>query len=100
MCTNREATTLREIPSRVVMIGGSAVGVELGLFLRRYGAEVTILERSGRLLSREDPRPGELTEQYLREGAHRRPHEHERSPCSSRGRRHRRRARQRRTGAL
>jgi pyruvate/2-oxoglutarate dehydrogenase complex dihydrolipoamide dehydrogenase (E3) component len=49
------------------MIGGSAVGVELGLFLARYGAQVTILERSGRLLSREDPRPGELTEQYLRE---------------------------------
>jgi pyruvate/2-oxoglutarate dehydrogenase complex dihydrolipoamide dehydrogenase (E3) component len=65
--TNREATTLKEIPQRAVMIGGSAVGVELGLFLRRYGAHVTILERSGRLLSREDPRPGELTEQYLRE---------------------------------
>jgi pyruvate/2-oxoglutarate dehydrogenase complex dihydrolipoamide dehydrogenase (E3) component len=65
--TNREATTLTEIPKRAVMIGGSAVGVELGLFLRRYGAQVTILERSGRLLSREDPRPGELTEQYLRE---------------------------------
>lgn len=65
--TNREATTLTQIPQRAVMIGGSAVGVELGLFLRRYGAQVTILERSGRLLSREDPRPGELTEQYLRE---------------------------------
>jgi pyruvate/2-oxoglutarate dehydrogenase complex dihydrolipoamide dehydrogenase (E3) component len=64
--TNREATTLSDIPGRVVMIGGSAVGVELGLFLRRYGADVTILERSARLLSREDPRPGELTEQYLR----------------------------------
>jgi pyruvate/2-oxoglutarate dehydrogenase complex dihydrolipoamide dehydrogenase (E3) component len=65
MWTNREATTLTEIPDRVVMIGGSAVGVELGLFLRRYGARVTILERSDRLLSREDPRVGELTEQYL-----------------------------------
>jgi pyruvate/2-oxoglutarate dehydrogenase complex dihydrolipoamide dehydrogenase (E3) component len=65
--TNREATTLKEIPRRAVLIGGSAVGVELGLFLARYGAQVTILERSGRLLSREDPRPGELTEQYLRE---------------------------------
>ncbi|SFB62779.1 dihydrolipoamide dehydrogenase [Amycolatopsis marina] len=65
--TNREATTLTEIPARVVMIGGSAVGVELGLFLARYGAQVTMLERSARLLSREDPRPGELTEQYLRE---------------------------------
>lgn len=65
--TNREATTLTEIPDRVVLVGGSAVGVELGLFLRRYGAQVTILERSARLLSREDPRPGELTEQYLGE---------------------------------
>jgi pyruvate/2-oxoglutarate dehydrogenase complex dihydrolipoamide dehydrogenase (E3) component len=65
--TNREATTLTEIPRRALMIGGSAVGVELGLFLRRFGAQVTILERSARLLSREDPRPGELTEQYLRE---------------------------------
>ncbi len=65
--TNREATTLTEIPGRAVMIGGSAVGVELGLFLRRFGAQVTVFERSARLLSREDPRPGELTEQYLRE---------------------------------
>jgi len=63
--TNREATTLTDVPGRVVMLGGSAVGVELGLFLRRYGAQVTIVERSGRLLSREDPRPGELTGTYL-----------------------------------
>ncbi len=65
--TNREATALTEIPDRAVMLGGSAVGVELGLFLRRYGAQVTILERSERLLSREDDRVGELTGQYLRE---------------------------------
>ncbi len=66
--TNREATTLTEIPDRAVMLGGSVVGVELGLFLRRYGAQVTILERSERLLSREDDRVGELSEQYLRDG--------------------------------
>ncbi len=65
--TNRQATTVADIPRRAVMIGGSAVGVELGLFLRRYGAAVTILERSGRLLSREERRVGELTEQYLRD---------------------------------
>lgn len=29
---NREATTLTEIPQRALMIGGSAVGVEIGLF--------------------------------------------------------------------
>ncbi len=63
--TNREATTLRAIPRRAVMIGGSAVGVELGQFLRRYGAEVTIVQSADRLLNREDPRVGELTQGYL-----------------------------------
>jgi pyruvate/2-oxoglutarate dehydrogenase complex dihydrolipoamide dehydrogenase (E3) component len=48
---------LSDIPGRVVLIGGSAVDAELGLFLRRYGAHVTILERSARLLSR-DARAG------------------------------------------
>jgi pyruvate/2-oxoglutarate dehydrogenase complex dihydrolipoamide dehydrogenase (E3) component len=63
--TNREATTLAEIPDRVVMVGGSAVGTELGQFLARFGSQVTILERSARLLSREDPRVGELIGEQL-----------------------------------
>ena len=41
VCTNREATTLREIPQRALMVGGSAVGVELGQFLARFGTQVT-----------------------------------------------------------
>ncbi len=36
--TNREATNVRDIPSRVLLIGGSAVGVELGTFYARMGA--------------------------------------------------------------
>lgn len=63
--TNREATTLTEIPRRVVMIGGSAVGVELGQFLRRFGAEVAIIQSADRLLNREDPRVGELVQGYF-----------------------------------
>ncbi len=63
--TNREATTLRKIPKRVLMLGGSAVGVELGQFLRRYGADVTIVDVAPRLLAREDPRIGELISGYL-----------------------------------
>ena len=65
--TNREATTLTDIPGRVVLIGGSAVAVELGQFLRRFGADVTLVERSDRLLSREDPRVGALVQTYLRD---------------------------------
>jgi dihydrolipoamide dehydrogenase len=63
--TNREATTVRDIPGRVLLIGGSAVGVELGQFYARMGAQVTIIQRADRLIDREDPRVGELAEQAL-----------------------------------
>ncbi len=63
--TNREATTVRDIPSRVLLIGGSAVGVELGQFFARMGARVTIVQRADRLIDREDPRVGELAGQAL-----------------------------------
>jgi dihydrolipoamide dehydrogenase len=63
--TNREATNVRDIPPRVLLIGGSAVGVELGQFYAGMGAEVTIVERADRLLDREDPRVGALAEQAL-----------------------------------
>ena len=65
--TNREATTLREIPDSIVILGGGPVGVELGQFLRRFGAHVVIVDHGERLLSREDPAVGELIGQTLRE---------------------------------
>jgi pyruvate/2-oxoglutarate dehydrogenase complex dihydrolipoamide dehydrogenase (E3) component len=63
--TNREATNVRDIPSRVLVIGGSAVGVELGQFYARMGAQVTIVQRAGTLVDREDPRVGELARDAL-----------------------------------
>ena len=65
--TNREATTLSEIPESVVILGGGPVGVELGQFMRRFGARVTIVEHGERLLSREDRAVGELVAQTLRD---------------------------------
>ena len=53
-------------PGQVLVIGGSAVGVELGQFLARMGADVTILERSAHLVPRETARMGELALQSLR----------------------------------
>lgn len=64
--TNRQATNLAEIPARVVVIGGGAVGVELGQFLARMGSAVTLLQRGPRLMSREEPRVGELVATHLR----------------------------------
>ncbi len=46
---------LQELPGHLVIVGGSYVGLELGQAYRRFGAEVTVLERGDRLLSREDP---------------------------------------------
>ncbi|WP_160050697.1 MULTISPECIES: NAD(P)/FAD-dependent oxidoreductase [unclassified Nocardiopsis] len=67
--TNREATTLTEIPGRALVVGGSAVGVELGQFLARMGTRVTLVQRGPRLLDREDPRLGELVaDQFERDG--------------------------------
>lgn len=63
--TNREATTMADIPARVLVLGGSAVGVELGQFYARAGAEVHIVQRGATLIDREEPRVGELARAVL-----------------------------------
>ncbi|MBA3746978.1 MAG: NAD(P)/FAD-dependent oxidoreductase [Solirubrobacterales bacterium] len=65
--TNREATTLSEIPRSIVILGGGPVGVELGQFLARFGTRVTIVQGAGRLLPREDPAVGALVLDILRD---------------------------------
>ncbi len=64
--TNREATTLSEIPESIVILGGGPVGVELGQFLARFGSRVTIVQGADRLLPREDPAVGGLILEALR----------------------------------
>jgi pyruvate/2-oxoglutarate dehydrogenase complex dihydrolipoamide dehydrogenase (E3) component len=63
--TNREATTLDEVPEAVVVLGGGPVGIELGQMLRRHGARVTLVESAARLLLREDPAVSELIARAL-----------------------------------
>jgi pyruvate/2-oxoglutarate dehydrogenase complex dihydrolipoamide dehydrogenase (E3) component len=65
--TNREATTLKRVPASATVLGGGPVGVELAQMLRRYGAEVNLVEADDRLLSREDPRVSELLHSALEE---------------------------------
>jgi dihydrolipoamide dehydrogenase len=64
--TNREATTLSELPRSVVVLGGGPVAIELGQFLRRFGVAVRIVEMAERLIPREDPAVGELVAETLR----------------------------------
>jgi dihydrolipoamide dehydrogenase len=65
--TNREATTLSEIPASATIIGGGPVGIELAQLLRRFGSEVHLVESAEGLIEREDPRVGELVAGALRE---------------------------------
>ena len=53
--TNREATTVKELPTSIVILGGGPVGIELGQFFARFGAQVTLVQSAGRLIDREDP---------------------------------------------
>ncbi len=65
--TNREVTTMREVPGRAVVIGGGPNGIEASQWLNRFGAEVTIVEASDRLISREDREAGEIIQEVLEE---------------------------------
>jgi pyruvate/2-oxoglutarate dehydrogenase complex dihydrolipoamide dehydrogenase (E3) component len=64
--TNREATTLRELPSSVVVLGGGPVGIELSQLLRRFDVRVTLIESGERLLAREGAAVTELLADALR----------------------------------
>ena len=54
--TDREVTALKEVPGRLLVLGGGAIGVEMAQAVRRLGASVTLVERGDQLLPRE-PRP-------------------------------------------
>src|SRR5512132_2130142 len=43
------------LPTHLVIMGGSYVGLEFGQMYRRFGSEVTIIQRNERLIPREDP---------------------------------------------
>jgi pyruvate/2-oxoglutarate dehydrogenase complex dihydrolipoamide dehydrogenase (E3) component len=54
--TNREATGLKELPRRLLVLGGGPVGVEMAQAVARMGASVAIIEGKDHLLPRE-PKP-------------------------------------------
>jgi pyruvate/2-oxoglutarate dehydrogenase complex dihydrolipoamide dehydrogenase (E3) component len=60
---------LRELPQRLVVLGGGPVGCELAQCFARLGSRVTIVEMAPRLLMREDPDVSALvTERFRAEG--------------------------------
>jgi pyruvate/2-oxoglutarate dehydrogenase complex dihydrolipoamide dehydrogenase (E3) component len=52
--TSTTILDLQTLPSHLVIVGGSYIGLEFGQMFRRFGAEVTVVERAPRLISHED----------------------------------------------
>ena len=67
--TNSSILELDSVPEHLVVIGGSYIGLEFGQMYRRFGAKVTIVEKSPRLVSKEDEDVSEAIRDILqREG--------------------------------
>jgi dihydrolipoamide dehydrogenase len=49
----REATSMKAVPHRLLILGGGSAGVELGQVVRWFGGEVTLVEAADRVLPRE-----------------------------------------------
>jgi pyruvate/2-oxoglutarate dehydrogenase complex dihydrolipoamide dehydrogenase (E3) component len=64
--TNREVTAMKAIPSRLLILGGGPVGVEMAQAVRRLGGGVVVVEMSDHLLSREPMPLGEALGEVLR----------------------------------
>jgi len=63
--TNRQAAIPRELPVSLAILGGGAIGVELGQAFARLGAKVTIIEAGPTFLGLEEPEAGAALRPHL-----------------------------------
>lgn len=63
--TNSTMMEVDFLPPHLVVIGGSYIGLEFGQMYRRFGSEVTLLERGPRLIGRDDPDVSDAVRQIL-----------------------------------
>ena len=65
--THVEALELDELPEHLIILGGGYVGVEMAQAFRRFGSRVTVVERNGSLIHREDQDVTAAVEQLFRD---------------------------------
>lgn len=64
--TNSSIMDVDYLPRHLVILGGSYIGLEFGQMFRRFGSEVTIIQRGPRLVEREDPEISSAVLEILR----------------------------------
>ena len=62
----REATSMKAVPRRLLVLGGGAAGVELAQVVRRLGGEAVVVEGADRVLPREPAPLGQALSEALR----------------------------------
>ena len=62
---NGRILELRDVPEHLVILGGSYIALEFGQIFRRFGAQVTIIERGSQLVFREDADVAESIKEIL-----------------------------------
>jgi len=65
--TNEEALSLRKLPDSMIVVGGRALGLEFAQMYAHFGTEVTVLQRSERILPEHEPEISTLLSQSLEE---------------------------------
>jgi dihydrolipoamide dehydrogenase len=61
----KEAVSLREIPKRLLVIGGGIIGLELGMVYQKFGAKLTVVEALPDILTGIDPECAKLVERRI-----------------------------------
>jgi dihydrolipoamide dehydrogenase len=61
----REAVSLREVPKRLVVVGGGVIGLELGMVYQAFGSELTVVELTPGLLPGIDPECTKIVEKNI-----------------------------------
>ncbi|MDQ2664992.1 MAG: mercuric reductase [Gemmatimonadota bacterium] len=65
--TSTSILELTDLPEHLIVLGGGYVGLEFAQAFRRFGSRVTVVQRDGQLLSREDADVAEAVADILRE---------------------------------
>lgn len=65
--TNETVMDMKELPRSMVVIGGGAEGMEFSQMFHRFGVRMTVLQRAGRVLPKEDEEISRELEGLLRE---------------------------------
>src|SRR5919108_300047 len=64
--TSNDGTSVRDLPSSILVMGGGAVGTELAQVYGRFGVRTTLVQGTDRILPRDHPKSGQILADQLR----------------------------------